>query len=158
MSGGSAGCRGDCPHRKPFLAPLAAFPPPAPVSASAASPARTLDLAERTLREAEATWLMTAAVDGRGSAVAGLVHGTAVTSLLGITLSRYAIESGVSVSGRLAVSGIGPPVRFTGTLTVRGPRAAAGTVSVDGEQLRGVLGGAAIRRQPSSPAAAAASR
>jgi hypothetical protein len=59
---------GTCPRRKPIFESVPAFAPAA--SPQQAGPRRTLALASATLREAVATWLMTAGVDGEETTVA----------------------------------------------------------------------------------------
>ena len=86
---------------------------------------------------------MTAAIGGESTTVAGLTHGQAANSLTGITLTGYGIEPGVWLTGQLSLSVL-PPIHFSGTITVSGPRAAGGKVEVEGADLSGVLGGKAV--------------
>ena len=113
-------------------------------STGRAGPKQTLGLADLTLHEAVATWMMTAAIGGEKTTVAGLTHGTVATSIAGITLDEYGVAPGVWVSGRLSLSLV-PPPSFSGTLTVGGPRASAGEVSLAGGKLTGTLGGKPVR-------------
>jgi hypothetical protein len=135
-----------CPKTGALFTLVPAYAPSTGASGpSAAGPRRTLALVDATLREAVATWLMTAAISGERTTVAGLGHGTISSSLLEIRLDGYGVEPGVRVTGRIAFS-VTPPLGFTGSVTVHGPRAAAGSVTVDRNALRGVLGGTAVRR------------
>jgi hypothetical protein len=129
-----------CPQVEP---PFAAVPAYAPAGARVPGAEATLALARATLDEAVAAWLMTAAVGGKSTTVAGLTHGKAANSLTGITLTEYGIEPGVWVTGRLSLSVL-PPIHFSGSLTVSGPRAAGGKVTVEGASLDGVLGGKSV--------------
>jgi hypothetical protein len=131
--------RAGCPRKAAFLSALPAFPAGAP----ATSRSRTLELAEQTLHDAVAVWMMVGFA-GR-FAVAGLEDGTAVTSLRKVSLRNYAIAPGVLVSGDISLSTL-PPFRFSGVLTVAGERAAKGTVVLDGVTLRGRLAGKPVGR------------
>ena len=137
---GTVAERQGCPRRDAFITPLRAFPA---APAGRAGTGQTLDLAERTLHEAVATWLMTTAPDGRSRATPGLDHGTVTASLRHVTLAHYGIAPGVYVSGSVKLSTL-PPLRFSGELRVEGPQAANGRLSVDGETVKGELGGKAV--------------
>jgi pimeloyl-ACP methyl ester carboxylesterase len=132
-----------CPRPKFLVAPLAAYPPastPRHLGAKA-----TFVLAAKTLREAEAAWLM---VDEAPPlrAVAGLDHGEIVPAgTNGFKLDGYGIAPGVTISGPVKLSkGTALPYRFDGTLTVSGSSAERGVIHVAKSKLRGTLGGTQV--------------
>lgn len=129
--------------RPPFIVrPAGAYPPATP-SSRVASPRATLSLADRTIREAEATWLATAL--GSGAPTAGLTAGRlTVEANRSFRLERYGIAPGVELSGRLHAAGSGNPASFEGTLTVKGERAARGTLRLRNGVLAGTLGGTRV--------------
>jgi pimeloyl-ACP methyl ester carboxylesterase len=111
-------------------------------------PGRTLNAADRTVREAGASW--TTLVGGFSqtpAAVAGPYGGTLrpTSGRPGFTLVRYSVVPGVEVSGRLELD-LGLfrariPFRFLGTVTVGGKQAAAGRLEVARTSVSGRLGG-----------------
>jgi pimeloyl-ACP methyl ester carboxylesterase len=109
-----------CKRPKPMLGPLAAFPSMG--STRQLDAGETLSIVTKTIREAEAVWLMTAP----HSAVAGLASGSIVPRLNSFTLVRYGIAPGVTVSGRVTLAGWGPPLTFKGRVRVTGAAAAPG--------------------------------
>jgi len=58
-----------------------------------------------------------------------------------ITLTRYAIAPGVTLTGTLRLTSTNLPLGFQGTLTVGGRSAATGILGVNGSSVRGTLGG-----------------
>jgi hypothetical protein len=129
-----------CPRTKPLF-------PAVPAYAAVAKPAgakQTHDVAQATLSEAIATWLMTGAIDGKKSTVTGLAHGTASSGLTSIELNGYAVATGVWLTGRISLSLTNPYAGFSGSVSIAGPNAAAGTLIVEGDSLHGVLGGKSV--------------
>ncbi len=132
----------DCPRSKPFLEPAPAFAPvlstkPQPVKTAS----QTLAAVSATVREAQAMWLMNFG-SGEGGGVAGLYGGSlTVTSEGAFRLVRYSIAPGVEVSGRLRVTGFGPPLQFEGVVTVGGTGGAHGVLGVTGSRIGGTLDG-----------------
>jgi hypothetical protein len=132
----------DCPRSKPFLEPAPAFAPvlstkPQPVKTAS----QTLAAVSATVREAQAMWLMNFG-SGEGGGVAGLYGGSlTVTSEGAFRLVRYSIAPGVEVSGRLRVTGFGPPLQFDGVVTVGGTGGAHGVLGVTGSRIGGTLDG-----------------
>jgi hypothetical protein len=55
------------------------------------------------------------------------------------TLDRYGIVQGVTISGRVRVSGLEAPLAFTGSVHVAGAAADRGTLTLAGRSLRGRL-------------------
>jgi hypothetical protein len=135
-----------CPGPRAYLAPLEAFPAPAGRAAQrAASPKQTLEIAARTLREAEATWLLANAVSSGPVRVAGLEGGVLETSDDSFRLTEYSLERGVTLTGEIRMSDAGPPLRFRGAVRVGGARASPGELALRREGLAGVLGGRSVR-------------
>jgi len=97
---------------------------------------QTYAIATKTLREAEAAWLLAAP-----SAVPGIFGGKLVSGQRTFRLVRYSIARGVWLSGTLRVAKTGLPFVFQGTVTVGGPAASAGVLGLSGTSLRGTLGG-----------------
>jgi len=141
-----------CARSKLVSTPIPAFPPLTPSSTAPAGASQTLAAAANIVREAQATWLLTAKVDGGSTTVAGLTHGRAITSIRRIKLTDYGIDAGVWLTGELMLevglgtTASGPDIHFAGTLTVGGPRAAHGTVTVAGDRVNGVLDGRSVSR------------
>jgi pimeloyl-ACP methyl ester carboxylesterase len=132
-----------CPRPKFIVAPLAAYPSastPRHLSARA-----TLALASKTLREAEAAWLMVDEAPPFRS-VAGLDHGKLVPAgQNGFKLVGYGIAPGVTISGSVKLSkGTALPVQFDGTVTVGGTSAEGGVIHVAKSKLHGTLGGTPV--------------
>jgi hypothetical protein len=93
------------------------------------------------VREAEAAWYL-ATNDGSSASVAGIYSGRLVpTGDRDFKLVAYSIAPGVSVSGSLRLTTYGPPLAFQGQVTVGGRSAAAGSLGLVGDSLRGSLGG-----------------
>jgi pimeloyl-ACP methyl ester carboxylesterase len=128
---------GDCARPKPFLNPIPAYP--SAKRTRVASPRQTLAAASRTIREAEALWLMGV---GPGDRVAGLYSGRIVgTGDREFTLQRYSITPGIELSGKIRFTEFGPPLEFDGVVQVGGKWAAAGLLGLEKGALAGTLGG-----------------
>jgi pimeloyl-ACP methyl ester carboxylesterase len=133
-----------CPRVAPFERPIGA-PPAAP--ARRLGPAASLGVAVKTIHEAEAAWL-TSLGSSTGIVVAGLSGGrlAPTASGLGFTLARYRLTAGVELTGKLEFTpGAGLPLEFHGTVTVAGPFAVPGKLTVSGLATTGTLGGSAVR-------------
>ena len=143
MLGGSIPA--SCPATKPLVMPIATMP--APGSAHPARPlsaAATYPLAAQTIHDAEAMWLLTSGESGTPAKVAGLYGGHINATGSGFTLVNYTITRGVTVSGQVTFTKLGPPAQFNGTLTVGGPGAAHGLLGLEGASLRGTLGATTV--------------
>jgi hypothetical protein len=128
-----------CPRAKAILQPIPALPAPGSAKPKrAAGPLQTYTIAAKTVREAEAMWLMATT-----SAVPGIFGGTLTpsSSKAEFTLARYSIARGVMLSGKLRLVQFGFPLTFAGTLTVSGGAASPGILGLSGTSLRGTLGG-----------------
>ncbi|HEY7604439.1 MAG TPA: alpha/beta fold hydrolase [Gaiellaceae bacterium] len=129
-----------CPRSAPFLSPIPALP-------SAASPkgtrtaAATYAIAAKTISEAEAAWLMASE-----PVIPGIFGGKLTTAQRGLTLTRYTVAPGVTLTGNLRLTSTSLPLRFQGTLTVAGASAANGILGLNGTSLRGTLGGRLVGR------------
>jgi len=132
-----ASIRSSCPRVPPLVSFLGAFP-----KASKRVPSSTLVVAERAVREAEASWAQVLTATTK-LAPSGLYGGKLVVtgSGDGFRLVRYSIAPGVLVTGKLTLRSGGPPFTFKGTLTVAGSGAARGTLRISGNAVSGKLGG-----------------
>jgi len=129
-----------CARPAPFLAPIAAYP--AAKRTKVASPRETLAIALKTVREAEAVWLMAV---GNGDQVAGLYGGKVIgTGDREFTLVRYSITPGVELSGRIRFTDFGPPLEFDGIVSVGGKLASSGLLGLSKGSLAGTLGGVLV--------------
>lgn len=126
-----------CVRAKAYLPPLGAFPT---MLGKHLSPAQTFTVVTKTVREAEAAWLATGAMSDTPKDVIGIYGGKAVSTEKGVTLTNYTIGAGVTVSGKLSMSSVGPPVTFTGSVKIGGSAAAHGTLTLAHGFLRGRLG------------------
>ena len=134
-----------CPAEKPFVLPVASMPAPGVAKPKKPqSAAATFAIAKAALQDAESMWLLTAAESGTPARVAGLYGGRIDASVSSFTLVNYTITRGVTVSGTVKLVKPGPPVTFSGTLTVSGPAAAHGLLGISGKTLRGTLGGRSV--------------
>ncbi len=127
-----------CARPRPMVEPIGAYP--AATGTKAVGAVATLEIATKTVRDAQALWLTTSG--GPGEARAGLYGGRLVTTDDGFRLDRYSIAPGVQLSGTIDVTGFGPPFTFEGVVTVGGARAASGLLGVVGGTLAGTLDGA----------------
>jgi hypothetical protein len=130
---------GPCPRVPYVVPPLAAFPR---ATSRRNDPLATYALAAKTVREAEAAWVLT---NGR-SAAAGLAGGRLVPDGSdAFRLVGYALAPGVVLGGLLQVEqGESSTLQFRGSLTVAGSSAAAGTLLVSGSRLTGRFGGRTV--------------
>lgn len=130
-----------CARPPAFVTPTDAFPA---VGAHRLTPGQTLAVVAKTVREAEAMWLMTMVASQHPLPVGGLDAGKLVPAERAFALDHYSIATGVTLSGRISVVDIGPPTAFKGTVTVGGKAAAAGRLMLARGSLRGKLGGRAV--------------
>ena len=107
-----------------------------PQAPKSPSPASTLALAGKTLREAEASWWQ---LNPPATTLRGLYGGKLVQLNKGdgFTLTRYALTPGVFVTGKVSFGDIGPPATYKGTVKVFGPRAIAGTLRLGKNSVSG---------------------
>ena len=109
-----------CPAVKPYVPVEPAYP----THVSARLDARaTVSLAQRTLHDAEAIWLLTGGSGNTNLIAPGLAGGTLDAHARSFRLRGYAIAPGLTLSGILDLTQIGPPVAFTGDLIVGGSAA-----------------------------------
>jgi pimeloyl-ACP methyl ester carboxylesterase len=126
-----------CARPAPFVAPVPGYP--AAKRRRQASPKETYAVAVRTVKEAQALWLMTGSP---GQQVAGLYGGKVVmTGDREFTLVRYSLTPGIELSGKIRFVEFGPPLVFDGLLEVTGNLAATGLVGLSRGTVAGVLGG-----------------
>jgi pimeloyl-ACP methyl ester carboxylesterase len=132
-----------CARPKALVVPVPALPAPGSARpARPATPAKTLAIVTKTVREAEAAWLMTAGATGSTAPVPGVFGGRLVaTSAQAFKLVGYSIARGVAVSGTIRIAKIGPPLDFQGLVTVSGAGASSGVLGLRAGVLRGTLGG-----------------
>ena len=133
-----------CPRPSFIIPPLAAYP-----SASTPrhlGPAATFALAAKTLREAEAAWLLVDSAPPMRT-VAGLYSGRVVPAgASAFKLVSYGIAPGVTLSGAVKISPDSSfPFQFDGAVTVRGASASAGVLGLVRNSLEGTLGGKPVR-------------
>ena len=109
-----------CPPVRPFVTTAPAYPthPPGRLDARA-----TRSLAEQTLHDAEAIWLLAAGSGNTDLAAPGLGGGSLNAHRSSFLLRRYAITPGLTLSGVIRMSQPGPPITFTGEITVSGQAA-----------------------------------
>ena len=110
------------------------------VAKKTASPARTFAIALQTLRDAEAIWLMSSP----GDRIAGVYSGKLVSTLRGLTLTRYGSTPGVELTGKLRIGGSGLPLKFEGFVTVGGRSAASGLLGITANKVGGTLDGTIV--------------
>jgi pimeloyl-ACP methyl ester carboxylesterase len=133
---------GRCSRPKALIAPLTSYPATSPAHTSPAADARqTLATAASTIREAEATWLLTVGSGRSAATVAGIYGGKLATSRRTLTLVGYSIAPGVTLSGQLKLAKFTFPLAFTGSVTVTGAAASPGVLTAWGAHLYGTLGG-----------------
>ncbi len=130
-----------CARPAPFLAPVPAYP--AAKRTRVASPRETLAIVSKTVRDAQAIWLMMGLV--KGDQVAGLYGGKIVgTGDREFTLARYSIAPGVELSGKIRFTDFGPPLVFDGIVSVGGKLASSGLLGLSKGSLAGTLGGVLV--------------
>lgn len=123
-----------CARGKPIVRTISSLP--AAKTPAKLGPLATYAVASKTIREAQAAWLMAS-----DSPVAGIYSGKLVPGPRGFTLTRYAIARGVELSGTLRLVGTDPPLTFQGTVKVSGASASIGILGLSGSSLKGTLGG-----------------
>jgi hypothetical protein len=123
-----------CPRGKPLIPNIPSLP--AATQPARRTPLATYAIAAKTLREAEAAWLL-----ANDSQLAGVYAGKLVPGPRGFTLVRYAIAPGVELSGTIKLTKTQLPLVFTGTVKVGGASAAGGILGLSETSLRGTLGG-----------------
>jgi pimeloyl-ACP methyl ester carboxylesterase len=123
-----------CPRGRPLVPVVPSLP--AATTRAKLGAAATYSVASRTIREAQAAWLM-----ANDSQVAGIHAGKLVPGRRGFTLTRYAIAPGVELTGSFRVLGTNLPLSFEGTVRVGGAAAAHGILGLSGNSLKGTLGG-----------------
>jgi hypothetical protein len=109
---------------------------PAAKTTAKLAPVATYAIASKTIREAQAAWLMAS-----DSPVAGIYSGKLVPGSRGFTLTRYAIARGVELSGTFRLVSTDLPVTFQGTVKVSGASASTGILGLSGNSVKGTLGG-----------------
>ena len=119
-----------------LLAPVAAFPSR---SAESRSTAKTLALVQDTLHEAAATWLLTLAEDGAGTAPG--LDGGRLTVNGGFELSHYRLAGGVALSGNIVPDWLPGQlaVRLAGVIHVEVAGRPTSTLIVSNNTLSGAL-------------------
>jgi hypothetical protein len=128
-----------CPRPRAYVKPFAAFPARTDLRSGRATAAQTLALASQAIHEAEVTWLLERGSDTR--TVAGLYGGKLVRGARrSFTLVRYSDAPGITLSGTVELENSRPPLEFSGSVTVDGPKASQGVLTLSGERLFGVLG------------------
>jgi hypothetical protein len=106
-------------------------------------PDATASIAAETLQEAVAAWLQSS-FSSTLPPVAGLAGGTLTSRQTSFRLTRYALVPDVALTGTLTLTSAGPPFSVDGSVRVSGAGAAAGTLTVAGGKLTGVLGGHSV--------------
>jgi hypothetical protein len=131
-----------CPREAPLVLPVTTLPAAGPLHPKAPASARaTYAIVRETIAEAKAAWLMTAGASGSTAQVPGIYGGKMLAGARTIKFTGYADTHGVTISGTLTFKRFGPPLVFQGTITVGGPGAARGIVTMNGSTLAGALGG-----------------
>jgi pimeloyl-ACP methyl ester carboxylesterase len=121
--------------------PIVRIVPTLPAAAAGAKlgPRATYVVAQKTLIEAQAAWLM-----ANDKALAGVYAGRLVPAARGFTLTRYAIARGVELTGMFKLISTDLPFSFQGTVKVTGTAAATGILGLTGTNLKGTLGGRVV--------------
>jgi TAP-like protein len=132
-----------CPRPKFILSPLAAYP--AAKTPKHLGPAATYAVVVKTLREAEAAWMLVN-FSGPTAPVAGLTSGKLKPAGgQGFRLSGYGIAPGIAISGSVKISKNSPlPLTFDGAITVGGRAASSGVLGLVKNSLRGTLAGKVV--------------
>jgi pimeloyl-ACP methyl ester carboxylesterase len=134
-----------CPRSKALVPPIPALPAPgSALPKHAAGPLPTFVIASKTIRDAEAIWLMTAGLAGSTTTVPGIFGGKLVGSSRSLSLRSYSITRGVTLTGNLRLTKFGPPLVFDGAVQVSGRAASRGVLGLSGTSLRGTLGGRTV--------------
>jgi pimeloyl-ACP methyl ester carboxylesterase len=127
---------GKCPRPKALVTPVPALPTPGSARPRQGGPVQTFTIASKTIREAQAAWLMVAP-----RTIAGVFGGKLTASANSFTLLRYSISRGVELTGKIRLAKVALPLTFGGTVKVGGVAAAPGILGLSGSSLRGTLGG-----------------
>jgi pimeloyl-ACP methyl ester carboxylesterase len=131
-----------CPRQAPIVLPVTTIPAPGPLHPKkAASAAATYAVVKQTITEAKGTWLMVAGASGTAAQVGGIYGGKMLDGASTIRFVKYADSHGVTLTGTITFKRFGPPLVFQGTITVGGPGAAHGILTMNGSTLAGALGG-----------------
>jgi pimeloyl-ACP methyl ester carboxylesterase len=125
-----------CPRAKPYIATVPAYPTHLPAHLDAR---QTLAVAERTLQDAEAIWFLAAGSGGMSATEPGLDGGTLIASDSSFQLRNYAITPRIALSGVIRMARARAPIGFSGSVTVSGPGAAHGKLSLRDGKLVGTL-------------------
>lgn len=125
-----------CARAKSLIAPVSRLTGFAKVAKL--TPKQTLAAVQVTIGEAEAM------LEFATSAAPGLAGGTAQLIPGGVILKRYSVVPGVELSGVLAIDNTDFPIRLTGTVTVKGSRAADGVLGLGRTRANGALGGTVV--------------
>jgi pimeloyl-ACP methyl ester carboxylesterase len=134
ISGGTPASQ--CPRGAPLIRPIPALPA-GTVRKTPWSATATYAIAAKTIAEAEANW-----IGASSESVPGLYGGKLSAGQRELTLTRYSIAPGVTLSGKIRLTNSTTlPFGFQGTLTVGGRSAATGILGLNGTSLRGTLGG-----------------
>jgi pimeloyl-ACP methyl ester carboxylesterase len=131
-----------CPRQKPLVVPVKGLPAPGLAHPRRPAAAKvTYTTANETIQDAEALWLMTSGVSGTSITIPGIFGGKLVAAGRSFTLANYSDARGVTLTGTLTLTKLGPPLAFQGAVTVGGAAAAHGVLGLSGASLRGTLGG-----------------
>jgi len=109
-----------CPRARPLVTTVPAYPTHSPARLDLRA---TRSLAERTLHDAEAIWLLAAGSSSTGLTAPGIGGGGIDAHRSSFVLRRYAITPGLTLSGVVRMSRAGTPIVFGGDVTVGGPAA-----------------------------------
>jgi len=109
-----------CPAAKPFLPTVPAYPSHAPARLDARG---TRLLAEQTLEDAEAIWLLTAGSANAHLSAPGLGGGVLHARDESFVLQRYGVTPGLTLSGTVRLARDRAPLEFSGELTIGGTAA-----------------------------------
>jgi pimeloyl-ACP methyl ester carboxylesterase len=141
-----------CPRSPMLVNPIGAFPASVAALKPAGAPGlrgRTLAAVSKTVREAAATWGFAVTGFGDVRSIAGPYGGAIRPAGVGFVLSRYSVVPGLQVSGTLGLfrppARLPIPVKFVGSVTVTGPKAAHGRLTVGRSKITGRLSGRAVR-------------
>jgi hypothetical protein len=134
MSGSTPPAR--CPRAKPYIATVPAYPTHLAAHLDAR---QTLVVAQRTLQDAEAIWFLAAGSGGMSATEPGLDGGTLLAGDSSFQLRGYAITPRVALTGAVRMAHARAPIGFSGSVTVSGPGAAHGKLTLHDGQLVGKL-------------------
>jgi hypothetical protein len=129
-----------CPRPKAQITPIPALPAPGSARPRPAGPLQTYATVTKTIREAEAAWVVAGS-----EKIPGVFSGKLTPTTNSFTLVRYSISRGVELSGKIRIK-TGLPLTFEGTVRVGGAAASPGILGLSGNSLRGTLGGRVVGR------------